>query len=188
MGHRFNPKKASKLLDPKRKELIQPETVIRLLEIKENEIIADLGAGNGYFSVPIAKKVIGELYAVDIEPKMLKLLKEQADSEAVKNIVYVEGNLEDIPLENESIDKILIAFVTHEIPNLKKAIQEFKRILKPNGKLLVLEWDTVQSEIGPPLSERIPSEDLKNQFEQDRFKGRFEQINEQMYALVFNKS
>jgi 2-polyprenyl-3-methyl-5-hydroxy-6-metoxy-1,4-benzoquinol methylase len=83
MGHRFNPEKASKLLDPKRKQLISVETVIRLLEIKDNDVIADLGAGNGYFSIPMAKSTDMEIYAIDIEPKMLQFLQDYADSEDV---------------------------------------------------------------------------------------------------------
>ncbi len=54
-GHRFHHSKAEKLLNPKRRELIAPEEVVSLLHISERDVVADLGAGNGYFTVPIAK-------------------------------------------------------------------------------------------------------------------------------------
>ena len=186
MGHRFNPDKAGKLLNPKRRELITPDTVLSLLEIKSSDTIADLGAGNGYFTVPMAHKTEKQVFAVDIEPKMLSLLKEHAANENATNIVYLEGNLEEIPLENQSSDKALIAFVSHEVPHLDKMIEELKRIMKPSGKILILEWDVIESESGPPLHERIPSAELKKVFEANGLHGDVHQINEQVYALLLS--
>ncbi|XJZ28904.1 class I SAM-dependent methyltransferase [Bacillota bacterium Lsc_1132] len=186
VGHRFNPEKAGKLLDPKRREIISPNTVIKLLDIQSTDTIADLGAGNGYFTVPMAHTTEKEVFAVDIEPKMLALLKEHAANEHASNIVYLEGNLEEIPLENQSADKALIAFVTHEVPNVVKMIGELKRVMKPSGKILILEWDVVNSESGPPIHERIPSEQLKKEFEENGLHGEVHQMNEQVYALLLS--
>lgn len=186
MGHRFNPEKAGKLLDPTRQEIISPETVMNLLELKSDDTIADLGAGNGYFTVPMAHKTNKEVFAVDIEPKMLNLLKEHAEQEKASNIIYLEGNLEEIPLENESADKALIAFVTHEVPDIVKMMEELKRVIKPAGKILILEWDVVDSKMGPPIHERIPSDQLKKQFEENGLHGEVHQINEQVYALLLS--
>lgn len=186
MGHRFNPDKAGKLLDPKRQEMISPDTVINLLDIKTTDTIADLGAGNGYFTVPMAKKTNQDVYAVDIEPKMLALLKDHAEKENASNIIYLEGNLEEIPLENHSAEKALIAFVTHEVPDRKKMIGDLKRVIKPSGKILILEWDVVESESGPPLHERIPSSQLLKEFADNGLKGEVHQVNEQIYALLLS--
>ncbi|MDF2607144.1 MAG: met0+ like-family protein [Bacillales bacterium] len=187
MAHRFNPEKASKLTSPKRKELIPQETVIRLLDIKSNDVIADLGAGNGYFTIPMAKSTNKEIFAIDIEPKMLQLLDENATSEGINNITYLHGSLEEIPIENESIDKTLIAFVMHEITNIVVVIEQLNRIMKPDGKILILEWDTVQSEMGPPLGHRIGSNELKLYFEQCGLQVSVEQINDQIYGLLIKK-
>lgn len=184
MGHIFNPDKAGKLLDPNRKDIIAPATVIELLEIKSQDRIADLGAGNGYFTVPMAHKTDKEVYAVDIEPKMLALLKEHAAEENATNIEYFEGSLEEIPLKDHSAEKALIAFVTHEVPNVVKMMKELKRIVVPGGKVLILEWDVVDSEMGPPIHERIPSQQLQKQFDENGLKGEIHQINKQVYALL----
>lgn len=64
-GHRFRPEKAGKLLDPKRKNIVSPEQVMDVLEIKLGDIVADLGAGNGYFTVPIAQKTKAPVYAIE---------------------------------------------------------------------------------------------------------------------------
>jgi 16S rRNA A1518/A1519 N6-dimethyltransferase RsmA/KsgA/DIM1 with predicted DNA glycosylase/AP lyase activity len=77
-GHIFNPEHADKLLDPKRIELLPPEKIIDELTLRNDDIIADLGAGNGFFTLPLAKNTSQTVYAVDIEPKMLELLKKRA--------------------------------------------------------------------------------------------------------------
>ncbi|SDP48550.1 Methyltransferase domain-containing protein [Litchfieldia salsa] len=125
-GHRCNPVKADKLLDPERLQHVSPEQVIKELNINKENVIADLGAGNGFFTLPLARETNQNVYAVDIEEKMLNLLKENALSEDINNIHYTLSNLEDIHLNDDLVDKVLVAFVVHEIPNLKKALSEFK--------------------------------------------------------------
>lgn len=183
-GHRFNPKKADKLVDPKRKELINPEKIIELLEVKEGDIVADLGAGNGFLTIPMAEKTNETVYAVDIEPQMLELLKERANDFGVKDIHTVVSDLEEIKLENQTVNKVVVAFVLHEVPNLTKALDEMKRILKENGKVLILEWEAVESESGPPLHERIPSDKLANTFEENGYEVTTTHLHESVYALL----
>ncbi|MEK4671287.1 MULTISPECIES: class I SAM-dependent methyltransferase [unclassified Niallia] len=77
---------------------------MELLELEEFENVADLGAGNGYFTLSLTKKS-KMVYAVDIEPRMLKLLMERAEKENISNIRYVESNLEDIKLEKNIVDR-----------------------------------------------------------------------------------
>jgi len=71
----------------------------------------------------------------------------------------------------------------HEVTDLEKAIQEMKRILRPNGKLLILDWEAVDMNEGPPLSVRIPSDKLKAVFEGQGFYVEKRKINEGVYAL-----
>lgn len=127
--------------------------------MKSDDTVADLGAGVGYFTIPIAKHS-DHVVAVDIEPKMLEMLKENANHEQITNIEYRVSDLEHIQLEDNTVDKIIVAFVLHEVPNLDQALNEIKRILKPGGKGLILEWEAVEMEAGPPLHERIPSGDF----------------------------
>nr|WP_156289463.1 methyltransferase domain-containing protein [Oceanobacillus salinisoli] len=85
-GQRFNPEKASKLLDPSRKKIIDPLEVIKMIGLSREDTVADLGAGNGYFSIPIAEYTNQTVYAVDIEPKMFHSLQENAKALGIKNI------------------------------------------------------------------------------------------------------
>ncbi|EGL82346.1 Methyltransferase type 11 [Caldalkalibacillus thermarum TA2.A1] len=159
-GHRFHPDKADKLVDPKRREKLNPDALLSKLGFKDGERIADLGAGNGFFTLPMAKISSEPVYAVDIEPQMLAKLKERAEKEGLDHIRYIESDLESITLEDHAVDKVFIAFVLHEVGNLSKALCEVKRILKPGGKGLILEWEAVEMEEGPPLHERIHSDAL----------------------------
>ncbi|PGT80510.1 class I SAM-dependent methyltransferase [Bacillus sp. AFS040349] len=185
-GHRFNPDKADRLLDPKRRELVAPEQVIKELKVNQENVIADLGAGNGFFTIPLARATIQRVYAVDIEEKMLNLLKENATSENIDNIQYILSDLENISLNNEVVDKVLVAFVVHEIPNLKKALSEFKRILKQNGTLLILEWEAIEMEMGPPLHERIPSERMKEILKENNLSPSIIHFSEAVYGAIIN--
>src|SRR5690625_865360 len=134
---RSNPDKANVLKTPDRMELLPPDKIIGHLDIKSSDTIADLGAGNGYFAIPMAQSTKQFVYAVDIEPKMLEMLKENAEQKQLENITYVESDLDRIQLDGESVNKVMISLVLHEVPNLDKTLSEIKRILKPGGEILI---------------------------------------------------
>lgn len=159
-GHRFHPEKAEKLLDPKRKEIIAPERAIEILQIGTQDVIVDLGAGNGYFTVPMAKMTKEKVYAVDVQQEMLEFLKTHAEKEQVDNIEYILEDVSNTSLPSRLADKGLMSFVFHEVDDHDAVLAEIQRVMKPNGKFLIIEWEAVESEMGPPLHERIPSQQL----------------------------
>ncbi|GAA0330348.1 class I SAM-dependent methyltransferase [Bacillus carboniphilus] len=183
-GHRFKPEKAEKLLDPKRKKLVDPNQIVSLLGIEEIDSVADLGAGNGYLTLPIAKRVTkGKVFAVDIEPKMLELLEERIKEEGLENVHSVVSDLENIHIPDQTVNKSVIAFVMHEVPNMENALNEFKRITIPGGAFLILEWQAVESEVGPPLHERIHSDEMRSFLIEKGFEVEVEELNESVYAI-----
>ncbi|MED4346395.1 class I SAM-dependent methyltransferase [Heyndrickxia coagulans] len=171
------------MLNPERKEKLPPDQILALLELKKGDIVADLGSGNGFFTIPIAQKTETTVYAVDIEPKMLDGLKAYASQEGVTTIRPIVSDLTEMAIANQAVDKIFSSLVMHEISDLEKAIQEMRRILRPNGKLLILDWEAVDMNEGPPLSVRIPSDKLKAVFEGQGFYVEKRKINEGIYAL-----
>lgn len=183
-GHRFNPAKAEKLIDPKRREKLNPESLLACLGLQDGETIADLGAGNGFFTLPMAHLTREKVYAVDIEPLMLAKLKERAEQEGLSNIVYVESDLESIAMEAHSVDKVFVAFVLHEVGNLEQALSEMKRILRPGGKGMVLEWETRVTPSGPPVHERLAVDKLSAACRQCGFKVSHFKPNEENYAIM----
>lgn len=179
---RFNPEQAHKLMSADRRKKLPPEKVIKYLELDLNDRVADLGAGTGYFTIPIAKRT-KEVFAVDIETKMLAILKGNAAEEQLENIHYVESDLDHIQLDDNSVDKVMISFVIHEVPDVNQTLHEIRRILKPDGQLFLIEWEAVGTDTGPPLNHRIPSEDMMRSLEKNSFKVELIQLKPENYAF-----
>ncbi|WP_026583165.1 class I SAM-dependent methyltransferase [Bacillus sp. J33] len=186
-GHRFNPEKADRLIDPQREKLISPSQMAKILDIQPQDTIADLGAGNGFFALPFAKLTKEKLIAVDIEPKMLQKLKARAQEAKVHNIEYVESDLETLQLGNETVDKVITAFVLHEVRDLNQVLSHIHTMLKPAGMALLLEWEKVESESGPPIQERILSKDMLEIVKEHPFSAAIHQINEAQYGVLLTK-
>jgi ubiquinone/menaquinone biosynthesis C-methylase UbiE len=186
-GHRFNPEHAAKLLSDRRREMLPPEQILAKLKIHSEHKVCDLGAGNGYFTIPIAGLTRGKVYAVDVEPKMLELLKNRANDAGIQNIEYKVADIAHTDLPDGSINRVFSSFVMHEVPDLDTVIEEVKRILDSQGQALILDWEKVESESGPPLHVRIPSEQLKEAFQAKGFKVLKEMIIPEVYALTLTK-
>lgn len=186
-GHRFNPEKAELLIDPNREKLVSPTKMAEILNIQQDDIIADLGAGNGFFAIPFAKITKQKLIAVDIEPLMLEKLKERAENEGIDNIDYIVSSLENIELKHESVDKVITALVLHEVKDLKQVLSHIFNILKNNGRALIIEWEKVESESGPPLHERISSEDMFKAVSNFSFTPSIQKINDFQYGVLLHK-
>ncbi|GIN73733.1 SAM-dependent methyltransferase [Bacillus sp. J14TS2] len=136
-------KRVEFLEDPERRGDISPDELLNLLPIKKDDNILDLGAGAGYFTIPTAKAVEkGTVFAVDIDPNMLEVVRSKAKKELLANIQTLEGSVDAIPLSDNSIDFVLVSLVLHELkPLLPASLQEIKRVLKPHGTLVCMEFE-----------------------------------------------
>ncbi len=126
---------------------LNPTEVVKLLPLKEGMVVADFGCGNGYFSLEIAKKIkpTGKVIALDIWKPSLEALNFRAKLEGLNNIIETRwANLEQIKgstLPDNSCDLVFIANILFEIEQKNVIIEEAKRILKPEGSLVVIEWE-----------------------------------------------
>ena len=115
--------------------------LIQNMRIESNDKIADIGAGSGYHVIrmaPLAKN--GVVYAVDIQSKMLEVIKSKIELSKIKNITTILGSEKSIQLPKNSIDKILMVDVYHEFNFPKEMIRTIKNALKPNGELFLIEY------------------------------------------------
>ena len=115
--------------------------LIQNMKIESNDKIADIGAGSGYHvfrMAPLAKN--GVIYAVDIQSKMLEVIKSNIDLNKIKNIKTILGNEKSIQLPKNSVDKILMVDVYHEFNFPIEMIRSIKNALKPNGELFLIEY------------------------------------------------
>ncbi|WP_373895225.1 class I SAM-dependent methyltransferase [Virgibacillus natechei] len=185
---RFDPKNADKLVSEERKAELQPEKIIEHLHVSEYDTVADLGAGPGLFTLALAKLTGSDVYAVDIEPEMLERLKRNAEAEDIKNIKTIESDLENINLADHSVTRVLNTFVIHEVTDINQAIDEMKRILKPGGYLLLVDWEAVETESGPPLEIRIPSKEMETLLKENGFSTELFQLDAEHYAIRARKN
>jgi len=162
---RFDASKAGKLDDPARLVWLPPAEVIGALAVQTGDSIADIGAGTGYFSLPlaVAAGLRGKVYAVDSQAEMLALLRLKLDSESVSNIELVHAEADSTGLPDASCSLVFIANVWHEFTDRAAAVRESKRILKPGGRIAILDWrPDVEPEAGPPLDHRLSASDAAN--------------------------
>lgn len=160
MAHRFKPEHMDRLLSTEREKMISPELVWEALGLADTSVLADIGAGPGFFAVRGAKLTSGAVHAVDIEPQMLEKLAQRADEAGLTNVFTHEGNAQEIPLVDHTADQTLCAFVLHEVDNLALALAELRRITKLGGRVGMLEWDKKDTQMGPPVHERLAADEL----------------------------
>lgn len=184
MAHRFDPKHVAKLTNPERRKLLPPDEILAPLSIQAQDVVADIGCGPGFFTIPAAQITDGTVYGVDVEPQMLDYLKEHAAEAGVSNVETVQSDAEHIQLPDSSVDKLFYAFVLHEVADLQQGIDEMKRILRPDGKVLVLEWEKKETESGPPVEERLDAHELESQLQKAGFRTSIIRPNPNNYMIL----
>ncbi|MFQ3546045.1 class I SAM-dependent methyltransferase [Halobacillus rhizosphaerae] len=180
----FSPEKAEKLLSDDRQKTVPVDQIIKLLDLQGNEKIADLGAGNGYLTLPLAQATKERVTAVDLQMEMLDMLAARAESEGLDNIERMESGIEKLNFPDGSFERAVTAFVLHEVSDLEQTLKEVDRVLNENGKLLILDWEKRDSDQGPPLNHRISSEDMAKAASKQGFKLETGHLNENVYYIL----
>lgn len=127
---------------PEREDEEAPSKALDALELKPGMVVADIGAGSGYYSSRIAKRVgpTGRVYATDIQPGMIEILDRRIKAEGLTNITTVLGGMDDPRLPPASIDLAIMVDVYHELQQPQVFLQRLKETFKPNGRLVLLEF------------------------------------------------
>jgi predicted methyltransferase len=148
--------------DPERDAWQKPHEVIQALGLKPDAAVADIGAGTGYFSARLANMLReGRVYAVDIEPDMVKYVAERARREGLANIVPVTGAA-DSPRLPAKVDMALFVDVYHHIEERGRYFRNLRGALKPGGRVAIIDFRPDSPE-GPPASARIAPERVKEE-------------------------
>jgi SAM-dependent methyltransferase len=118
------------------------KTMLKALKIKPGQVVCDMGCGNGFYSMKLAKLVgpSGKVLAVDIQPEMLHLLKERAKEAELANVQLILGTTVDPKLPPAGVDLILCVDVYHEFSNPEEMLAAMRKSLKPGGKLVLAEF------------------------------------------------
>lgn len=175
MGRRFDPAHLARLLDPDRRRYEEPERVLDLLHLREGEVLADVGAGPGWFALPAALRVgsAGRVYALDVQETMLEVLGRRAAEAGAGGVIVpvrvAEG--QPWPLPDGGCDAALVANVYHEVADRPGFLRELYRILRPGGRVLVVvEWRPEPTPVGPPPEERLAPEAVAGDFARAGFR------------------
>lgn len=161
MEHRFDDPEAwaKTFEDPARDAWQKPDMVLAALRIKPNQVVADVGAATGYFTVRLAKlPVAPKVYGCDIEPSMVAYLKQRAAKEGLKNVVPVLASA-DTPNLPEPVDLVLFVDTYHHIGARETYFRRLAKSLKPGGRIAIIDFRPDAPE-GPPKEFRFTPEQL----------------------------
>ncbi|MGQ0526016.1 MAG: class I SAM-dependent methyltransferase [Betaproteobacteria bacterium] len=150
--------------DPKRDAWQMPHEVIQALKLKPDAVIADIGAGTGYFAVRFARMAPkGKVYGVDTEADMVKHLAERAQRDGLKNLIAVTAS-PDNPRLPEKADLVILVNVYHHIEGREAYFRKLQQSLNAGGRLAIIDF-TMDAPQGPPKRTRIAPGRVKSELE-----------------------
>lgn len=171
-----------------------PDKNIEQFDLGKGNNVADFGAGSGFYSFSAAEAVgeTGKVYSIDVQKDLLEKLKNEARNiRHLNNVDIIWADLEHLGgtrLRENSMDAVIVANVFFQLEKKNNACFEIKRILKPGGRVLVVDWASSFGGIGPQSQDVFPEELAKKLFLKNGFKeDRIISAGAQHYGVIFRK-
>lgn len=137
MGHQA----ADWLERPQRTHEEMPDEVVANMNLRPTDVVADIGAGSGYFTFRMAAQVPeGKVLAVDIQPEMLAMIEERKSADDVANVEGILGEIDNTNLPANSVDVALLVDAYHEFSHPREMLESIYNALKPGGRLILVEY------------------------------------------------
>jgi ubiquinone/menaquinone biosynthesis C-methylase UbiE len=149
-----------------------PESTLRDVGLRSHLTFVDIGCGDGFFALP-ASRIIGEtgkVYALDENPDAIARLKQKAKMEGIGNLDARIGKAEEIVLCEGCADIVFFGIVLHDFEDPAKVLENSKKMLKPTGRLVNLDWKKSPTRVGPPLQIRFSEEEAIHLIESAGFR------------------
>ncbi len=190
-GHRiFNPEYLWYLESEDRDFWQKPEQVIESLNISDGSVVADIGAGGGYFTEYFSRHVgtPGRVYAVDVQDELIEKLKLRIAERKLLNVLVIKGTFESPLLPEKSVDVAFFSSVYKEIDNRVAYMGEVRKSLNDSGKVAIIEFHKGRGVVGPPFRDRLREKTVINEMRKAGFSldNRFEFLPKE-YFLLFSK-
>jgi ubiquinone/menaquinone biosynthesis C-methylase UbiE len=172
---------------------IDPEKIIKQLNIGQGNVIADFGCGSGYFSLPLAQKVgdDGKVYCLDVLTQALETVASKAKIMGITTLETSRVNLEKLngsKLPDGSVDWVIMKDMLFQNKNKEIILSEAKRVLRPGGKLLIVEWNDHSAAVGPESNVRVSQDEVLKLTEAQNMKKIQEiEAGDFHYSIVFAK-
>jgi SAM-dependent methyltransferase len=144
--------------DPARDAWQRPADVVRLLQLSPGDVVADLGAGTGYFE-PYLSRAVGEtgaVLAVDIEPSLVAHLRDRAEKEGTRNVIPILASADNPRLPPAAVDLILIVDTYHHVSDRLRYLGDLRSRLAPGGRIAIVDWTDADRPVGPPKEHALP--------------------------------
>ncbi len=172
-----------------RRDTELPDRVVDALDLDSNSVVADIGAGTGYFTFRIAPRVPGgRVLSVDIQPEMLAIIEVRRDSLGLPNVVSVPGTERDPNLPADSVDVALIVDSYHEFSYPREMTEQIARALRPGGRLVLVEYRGEDATLGIKKLHTMTEAQVRR--EMDAVGLRFREnrtVLPQQHLLIFEK-
>lgn len=149
-----------RLEDPARARWQHPGRLVRALAVRRGQTVAEIGAGSGYLARRLAGAVgpRGRVYAVDAEPRMLPVLIERLRRARIANVTPVLGRDDEPLLPERSCDLVLVVNTYHHFPGGPRYLRGLRRLLRPGGRLVNVDFHRRETPVGPPVERRVARE------------------------------
>ncbi len=127
---------------PEREREEATDVAVRALGLERGQVVADIGAGSGYYTVRMAREVgpTGKVFAVDVQPGMLEILRRNIGRAGLENVVPILGDADDPKLPADTLDLALMVDVYHELASPQAFLRRLRPALKRSGRLVLLEY------------------------------------------------
>ena len=172
MGHAG----AAWLERPEREAEEAPTRAVAALKLRPGQAVADIGAGSGYYTMLLGAAVGpgGRVYATDIQPEMLALIKKKIESRRVANVELVLGTPTESRLPDASVDLALMVDVYHELAQPQAFLRSLKRAIRPDGRLVLIEFRKESPEVPIREEHKMSVREARLELEAEGY--RFEQV------------
>lgn len=168
--HRFDDVEHwAKVFDsPERDEWQKPDEVIGFLSIEQGQVVADVGAGTGYFTVRLARALgpDGKVYAVDIEPELIDHIAQRAETAGLRQVIPVLGEPDDPKLPEAGVDLVFICNTWHHIDARLDYLSRLQPVLRPAGRVAVVDFKEGELPVGPPPEGKLTRAEILAEFEE----------------------
>lgn len=193
-GRRFAPvmgyQGADWLERPERIEEEAPDLALDIIKIAPGSVVADVGAGSGFMTEKLAKRVgpSGSVYANDIQPQMLSMLRTRMDRAKITNVIPVLGQTDDPRLPPNTLDLILMVDVYHEFQQPQAMLRQMRTALKPGGRIVLLEYRKEDPSIPIIFEHKMSVAEAKLELEAEGFTlSKVDESLPRQHILIFTR-